>query len=75
MKEEGNIGQDLAGQKVADILKRKKASIRQARLPHGSPDWDTFMQMTWEQIEAGARANRPGFKVVRKLLIDKRFDK
>jgi hypothetical protein len=34
-----------------------------------------FMQMTWEQIEEGARANRPGFKVVRKLLTDKRFDK
>ncbi len=30
-KEEGNIEQDLAGQKVADIIKRKKASIRQAR--------------------------------------------
>jgi len=33
------------------------------------------MEMTWEQIEAGARANSPGFKVVRKLLTDKRFDK
>jgi len=65
LKEEGNIGRDLAGQKVADILKRTKASIRQARLPQGSPDWDTFMQMTWEQIEAGARAHIPGRKVVR----------
>ena len=33
------------------------------------------MEMTWEQIEAGARANRSGFKVVHKLLTDKRFDK
>jgi hypothetical protein len=74
-KEEGNIAQDYGGQKVADILKRKKASIKQARLPQGSPAWDAFMEMTWEQIEAGARANRPGFKVVRKLLTDKRFDK
>ncbi len=32
------------------------------------------MQMTWEQIEEGARANRPGHKVVRKLM-DKKFDK
>ena len=55
------------GQKVADILKRKNTSIRQARLPQESPDWDTFMQMTWEQIEAGARANRPGLKLVRQL--------
>jgi hypothetical protein len=63
------------GRKVADILKQKKAGIQQARLPQGSPPWDAFMEMTWEQIEAGARTNRPGFKVVRKLLTDKRFDK
>jgi hypothetical protein len=31
--------------------------------------------MTWEEIEDGAEANVPGFKVVRKLLTDKRFDK
>ena len=31
--------------------------------------------MTWEQIEDGAQANIPGFKVVRKLLSDRRFDK
>jgi hypothetical protein len=75
LKAEGDIAQDHLSQKVADILKRKKASIKQARLPRGSPDWEAFMEMTWEQIEAGARANRPGFKVVRKLLTDKRFDK
>jgi hypothetical protein len=74
-KEGDNIAQYFGGQKVADILKRKKASIKQARLPQGSPDWDSFMEMTWEEIEVGARANRPGFKVVRKLLTDKRFDK
>ena len=71
----GEIEQDFAGRKVSDILKRKKASIKQARLPRGSPDWDTVIQMTWEQVEEGARANRPGFKVIRKLLTDKRFDK
>jgi hypothetical protein len=70
LKKEEKITQDFAGRKVSDILKRKKASIKQARLPRGSPDWDTFMQMTWEQIEEGARTNRPGFKVVRKLLMD-----
>ena len=52
-KEGDNIAQDYVGQKVADILKRKKASIKQVRLPQGSPDWDAFMEMTWEQIEAG----------------------
>jgi hypothetical protein len=74
-KEGKEIAQDYVGQKVTDILKRKKASIKQARLPSGSPAWDAFMEMTWEQVEAGARANSPGFKVVRKLLTDKRFDK
>ena len=53
---ERTIAQDYAGQKVAEILKRKKASVQQAPLPQGSPDWDTFTQMTWEQIEAGALA-------------------
>ena len=69
------IVQNSAGETVADILKRKKASVKQAPLPSGSPDWDAFMQMTWEHIEEGARTNRPGFKVVPKLLTDKRFDK
>ena len=60
---------------VAEILKRKKGSIKQAKLPIGSPDWDEFSQMIWEEVEAGAKVNKPGFKVVRKLLTDKRFDK
>ncbi len=47
----------------------------QAPLPSGAPDWETLMEMTWMQIEDGARANRPGFKTVRKLLTDKRFNK
>jgi len=61
--------------KVSDILRKKKGSIKQAPLPKGSLSWDEYSQMTWEQIEQGARANRPGFKVVRKLLTDKRFDR
>jgi hypothetical protein len=31
--------------------------------------------MTWEEIDEGATANQPGYKVVRKLFTDKRFDK
>lgn len=31
--------------------------------------------MTWEQVEQGAEDNVPGFRVVRKLLSDRRFDK
>lgn len=57
------------------ILKQKRGGIRQAPLPSGSPSWDEFREMTWEQIEDGANAGKPGFKVVRKLLTDKRFDR
>jgi len=53
---------------VSDILKQKKGSIKQAQLPEGSPSWDEFSQMTWEEIENRAQVNDPGFKVVRKLL-------
>lgn len=60
---------------MSEILKVKKASIKQALLPEGSPNWDEFCEMFWEDIEAGVAANQPGFKVVRKLLTDNRFDK
>jgi hypothetical protein len=72
---ESNVPHRFAGQFVADILKRKKGSIKQTPLPPGSPGWEEFTQMIWEQIEQGAQANRPGFKVVRKLLTDRRFDR
>jgi hypothetical protein len=65
----------FSGKTASDILRQKKASIKLARLPKGSPDWDEFSEMTWEEIEHGVRVNKPGFKVVRKLLTDKRFDK
>ena len=75
VREEEKTIRYLARQKVSDILEQKKASVKLARLPKGSPDWDGFSQMTWDEIETGAKANKPGFKVVRKLLTDRRFDK
>lgn len=60
---------------MSEILKLKKASIKQAPLPEGALSWDDFCEMFWEDIEAGIAANQPGFKVVRKLLSDRRFDK
>jgi hypothetical protein len=65
----------FAGKSVREILRGKKASIKAAPLPSGSPVWDAFETMSWEQIEAGAVANDPGFKTVRKLLADRRFDR
>jgi hypothetical protein len=31
--------------------------------------------MTWEEIDEGARKNLAGYKTVRKLLTDQRFDR
>lgn len=75
MQEEKNIVHEFAGWRVSDILRHKKASIKHARLPEGPPDWQELSQMIWEQIEEGARENKPGSKLARKLLTDKRFDK
>lgn len=69
------IAHKFSGQKVSEILRQKKGSIKQAPLPEGSPSWEEFSEMTWEQIEDGAAEDKPGFKLVRKLLSDKRFDK
>jgi hypothetical protein len=69
------IGHKFAGLKVAEILKLKRASIKQASLPEGAPTWEELIGMLWEEVEAGADANQPGLKVVRKLLSDRRFDR
>ena len=61
--------------KVADILKAKKVSIKNAPLEKGSSSWDAIQDMTWAEIEEGAEAGRPGFRTIRKLLSDSRFNK
>ncbi len=75
LKEENVIVHRFSQKKVIDILKLKKASIKQAQLPKGSPNWEEINQMIWEEIEANANANLTGFKAIRKLLSDRRFDK
>ncbi|MFN3168542.1 MAG: hypothetical protein ACE37H_15895 [Phycisphaeraceae bacterium] len=60
---------------VLEILKTKKASIRSAPLPIGAPNWDDIMDWLWEDVDAAAKANKPGFKTIRKLLTDGRFDR
>jgi len=60
---------------VSDILTQKKGSITRAELPPGSPSWEQVRNMTWSQIDAGARAGLPGYSTIRKLLSDSRFDR
>jgi hypothetical protein len=65
----------FAGMRGIDILKLKKASIRQAPLPPESPSWTAVEGMIWEEIDDAAQRNVPGYKTIRKLLADQRFDK
>jgi hypothetical protein len=64
-----------AGLRVSEILRLKKASIRTAPLPPGSPSWAELEPMMWETVDEKARQNEQGFRTVRKLLTDQRFDR
>jgi hypothetical protein len=64
-----------AGKTVAEILKDKRASIKNAPLESGSPSWDEILDLTWEEIEDRADRDDPGFRTFKKLLQGKRFDK
>jgi hypothetical protein len=64
-----------AGKTVSEILAGKKASVRDAPLEAGSPSWSEVVALTWEEVVEQAEADVPGFKTIKKLLGDKRFDK
>jgi hypothetical protein len=61
--------------KISDILKTKRGSIKNAPLEQGSPSWDDVQEMTWGDIEDGVNRGLPGYRTIRKLLTDSRFDK
>ena len=65
----------FAGRTVRQILESKKSSVKTAPLPAGSPTWAALNPMFWEEVDAAAKDNVAGFKTVRKLLTDRRFDK
>ena len=60
---------------VGKALAGKKGSIKQATLPPGSPGWADLLDLPMSEIERRADANEPGYRTVRKLLKDKRFDR
>ena len=64
-----------AGKTVEEILKGKKAGIKQAQLEECSPSWDDIMGLTWEEIEEKARNREPGFQTIHKLLKRRKFNK
>jgi hypothetical protein len=57
------------------MLKDKRGSIKNAELDPGSPSWDDIMDLTLKEIEDRARQNLPGYKTIKKLLTERRFDK
>jgi hypothetical protein len=65
----------FAGMTVRQVLLLKKGSVRSAPLPPGSSSWDDVLDLVWEEIDEAARRNVPGFKTIRKLLADQRFDR
>src|SRR5271155_5580828 len=60
---------------VSEVLRGKLGSIMRAPLPSGSPSWSDIMDMTMDEVRMAARANRPGFKTILKLLTDSRFNR
>ncbi len=60
---------------VAEILKRKRAGIRQAALDPGSPSWDEILDLTWWDVKERARRRLPGYKTLRKLLSDSEYNR
>ena len=55
---------------MEEILKSKKASIKNAPRPPGSPSWDSIMKLTLAEIFRRAQSGDTGFKQFYKLLTD-----
>ena len=66
---------NLETETVAEILARKKGTIKYAPLPPGSPSWDDIAGETWKSIRQKARRRATGYTTFKKLLLDSRFDR
>jgi hypothetical protein len=64
-----------AHETVAQILRRKLGSIKNAPLTAGSPGWDDILHWTWAEVVQAKSRGEAGFKTIYKLLTNKRFDK
>ena len=61
--------------KVREILRLKRAGIRTAPLPLGTPAWSELLEWTWEEVDEAASRGEVGMRTIRKLLSDSRFDR
>ncbi len=64
-----------ADETVSQILRRKKASIKNAELEEGAPSWEEILDLPFTEIERRARGGLSGYRTIRKLLTDRRFDR
>ena len=64
-----------SGRSVAEILKEKRANIKEAALDPGSPSWDDILELSWEEIVRGAKERQPGFQTFKKLLSKGEYNK
>lgn len=64
-----------SGKTVTDILKEKKASIKNAALDPGSPSWDDIKDLLWEELVQRAKRRDRGYKTIKKLLTAKEYNK
>ena len=64
-----------SGKTVREILEGKKGSIKDPPLEDGSPTWDKLLDVTWEEIDQGAKRRLPGYQTIKKLLGKKEYDK
>ena len=62
-------------EKVGDVLKNRKGSIKNAPKPPGTPGWDAIRDLTMHEILRRAKNGDKGFKTIWKLLVDGRFKK
>lgn len=65
----------FSGLTVSEILKHKKSSVMTVPLEPGSPGWKDIESLTWEEINLRAQQSLSGYKTIRKLLSDRRFDR
>ena len=69
------INNDNMNKTVAEILKSKKGSIKNAPLPPGGPHWNDILKKTLKEIKSLAQKGKKGYKEIYKLLTDARFNR
>ncbi len=60
---------------VRGLPRRKRAGVRNAPLEAGAPSLDDILDLPFAEIDRRAKRGDPGYRTIRKLLTDRRFDR